>query len=217
MLRKIQDRVTGEPYYSEVSTGRQFRRTTCALSWPWAEEAGCVIVLGELRNPPTQLGARRHVHVLAELRSHKPHELLDTTERFQCLFLFQRLVTSGSDDRVVLLDDYNDTRRRERKPILRTTDPAAWHGKGEGMMPYYISLVQRRVEEEKSLFFGPDCAARDDVRRAGKGDLTRKMLEMPGVCALCWAVEEIDVNSLDEWHIRNRVRYSGPADALGGY
>lgn len=217
MVRKLYDNVTGEPYFLEVRTNRQFRRTACGLAWPWGDlVAGCVLVLGELRAPPNALGARRHLHVLAEERSFSTDEMLDHAERLQALWLFPRVITPSSDKRIILLDAFNDARRRERKPILRSSDPAMWQGKGDGMLPYYVSLLQARITDDKSLFFGADCSARDEAKRMNEKDLSRKMVEEPGVCALSWALEEIDANPMPEWGARHRGHY-GPADAVGGY
>ena len=42
------------------------------------------------------------------------------------------------------------------------------------------------------------------------------MIQWPGVCALCWALEAIDMQPMGEWGGRLSGA-GGPADALGGY
>lgn len=200
----------------DPGTGIEYRRTVCALAWPYGDAQGCAIVLGELRNPPNILGARRHLHVLDERRSANPDKLLDEATRMQVRWIFPTVITPVEDPRCILIDAYNAERRRERLPVLRTAEPIAWKGKGEGILPYYVALIQRRVVDDKSLHFGPNCTARDDMQRIGNDDLSGRMIELPGVCALSWAVENIDVDALPEWHERTHIT-AGPADLLGGY
>jgi hypothetical protein len=216
MLRKLTSNITGEPYLRDTVTGIEYRRTACALAWPYGDAQGCVLAMGELRNPPSILGARRHLYVLDERRSASPEKLLEETTRLQAKWLFPFALTPDEDPRVILIDAYNTERRRARLPILRTAEPTGWRGKGEGLLPYYMALIQRRITDDKSLHFGDRCTARDETQRAGKDDLGRKMIEMPGACALSWAVENIDVDALPEWHERKQV-VAGPADLLGGY
>ena len=45
---------------------------------------------------------------------------------------------------VSLGDDANDEQRRLRRPLLRFGDPQGWQGHGEGLLPFYHALVQRR-------------------------------------------------------------------------
>ncbi|MFR8276312.1 MAG: hypothetical protein ACLU98_08250 [Desulfovibrio fairfieldensis] len=46
--------------------------------------------------------------------------------------------------------------------------------------------------------------------------MDRAMIQWPGVCALCWALEAIDMQPMGEWGGR-QSGVGGPADALGGY
>jgi len=215
MLRK-KIGIIGDPYLLDVTTGTEYRRTVCALAWPYADVHGCVIVIGELRHPPAMMDARRHVHVLGEARSASPDKLLEEAARMQVKWLFPTVVTPVGDPRITLVDQYNADRRRARLPVLRLVEPSAWRGKGEGLLSYYMAILQRRITDDKSLHFGPDCTARDEAQRAGKDDINRKMIEMPGVCALAWAVENMDVEAQPEWYERRHI-IGGPADQHGGY
>ena len=216
MFKKLRDIITGEPYIKDMESGRQFRRTACALAWPYGQESGSVITLGELYAPPNQLGARRHVHVLQERRSFDAEELLQGASLMQRRYVVDVLVTPVDDERFMLLEEYNDRQRRARLPQLRTDDPVTWKGRGEGLIPYYAELAGRRLGAEKSLYFGTDCSGSLELERLSPDDARRRALEMPGVCALCWALEYIDANPMPEWGERSQVQ-GGPADPLGGY
>lgn len=69
---------------------------------------------------------------------------------------------------------------------------------------------------EKSLYFGGDCSGSLEMENLEPKDASRKALEMPGVCALCWALEYLDVNPMPEWGERRHAE-GGPADPVGGY
>lgn len=218
MLTQRYDVATGEPYLQEVSSPkRMFRRVVAALAWPFGVVPGCLLVLGEIRTPPNRLTARRKLVVLAEERDMDATALLDLAVRKQALFRFPNLVTPESDPRVVLLDDFNDHQRRNRRAVLRIVSPLGWtSAKGEGLLPYYFGFFNRRLVGEKSIDFGPVCTARDEMARLGPDDMRRTMIELPGVCALCWAVEEMDEQPMPEWGEKRSVGV-GPADAIGGY
>ena len=153
MLKRLTDIITGEPYLEDVQ-GRQYRRAVCALAWPWHPLPGAVVVLGEMRHPPTVMGEARHIYLLAEERSDSPAQLIQTAERYLLRFKTPRIVTPEDDRRIALLDVENDKRRQERKSPLRTEPPLMWHGKGEGLLPYYLSLLQARVKDAKTLELG---------------------------------------------------------------
>ena len=216
MFKKLRDIITGEPYIQDMNTKRRFRRTVSALAWSYGQESGSVITLGELYAPPNQLGARRHVHVLREVRSFDSEELLQSASLMQGRYVVNVLVTPIDDERFILLEEYNDRQRRARLPRLRADNPVNWKGRAEGMIPYYAEMVGRRLGAEKSLYFGGDCSGSLEMENLEPKDANRKALEMPGVCALCWALEYLDANPLPEWGER-RWNMDGPADTLGGY
>lgn len=216
MFKRLRDLISGEPFIQDMASGVRYRRTVSALAWAYGQEAGSVITLGELHAPPNQLGSRRHVHVLREMRAFDAEELLDTASLMQGLFAVSVLVTPVDDERFMILEEYNDRRRRARLPQLRADSPATWRGRGEGMIPYYAELVSRRLVAEKSLYFGTDCSGSRELERLSPEDANRKALELPGVCALSWALEYLDMNTPPEWGERRRAE-GGPADALGGY
>ena len=216
MLNRLTDIITGEPYLADVR-GRQYRRVVCALAWPWHPLPGAVVALGEMRHPPTVLGEARHIHLLAEERSDSPAQLILTAERYLLRFKAPRIVTPEDDRRIALLDVENDKRRQERKSPLRTEPPLMWHGKGEGLLPYYLSLLQARVKDAKTLELGPDTGLPIEATQASAEDaMSGAMIQWPGVCALCWALEAIDMQPMGEWGGRLSGA-GGPADALGGY
>lgn len=215
-VRLLHDNVTSEPYFQERGNGRQFRRIVGALAWPFTDIPGCLLMVGELRNKPNVLGARRHLHVLAEYRTPDVSELLDGVARLQENWLCGLWVTPTDDPRIALLDDYNDMLRRERRRRIRFVSPPGWEGNGGRLMSLYLGLIQQRIVGEKSLQFGQGCTARDEARRLDRSAMQGKLLEHPGAAALFWAVAEMDLHPLPELGERGK-QPSGPACALGGY
>lgn len=217
MLRCLKDNITGEPFLRDHE-GRDYRRTVCALGWPWSPLPGCVLVLGEMRHAPTTLGERRHIRLLFEEWSTSPAKLLETAERALRLYGARRIITPEDDPRIALVDADNDARREDRRVPLRTESPLAWHGRGEGLLPYYLSLLHARVKDSKTLFLGASSRLPGDVALADSETTPPQsaMLQWPGLCALAWAVEALDMQPVREWHARATLP-GGPADALGGY
>lgn len=214
-LTQATDALTGETYFREPRTGRQFRRVVGGFAWPFAVQPGCLLILGEERNPPCVVGERRHVHVLAEYRDRDVAALMDMGARLQEDWACRVWVTPCDDPRVILLDDYNDTLRRERRRLIRITEPRAWRADGARLIPFYLGILQQRIVSEKTLHFGTDCTASDEARRLGHGNTTDKVVEHPGAAALFFALAEIDVNPMPEWG--GRGKHGGAADPVGGY
>ena len=170
-IRTLRDAMTRETFFLENRTGRQFSRIVAALAWPHGIAQGCVIVLGEIRGRPAVLNVHNHVHVLREYRSGDVADLVDMAVRLYEGWSASCVITPGEDRRVVFLDAANDDLRRERRRRIRMTDPQAWNGSGERMLPFYLGLLQQRIVEEKTLFFGPDCTAASETQRLGSGDV----------------------------------------------
>lgn len=124
--------------------------------------------------------------------------------------------TPIADNRAYLLDDANDDLRRLRRPLLRFGDPQGWQGRGEGLLPFYHALVQRRTMSEKTLFLGDACTGADEITRLQEEDMLKKPTDFPGAAALCFALAEIDVAPWPEWGERAKP-CGGSADDLGGY
>lgn len=212
-IRTLRDAMTRETFFLENRTGRQFSRIVAALAWPHGMARGCVIVLGEIRGRPAVLNVHNHVHVLREYRSGDVADLVDMAVRLYEDWSASCVITPGDDRRVVFLDAANDDLRQERRRRIRMTDPQAWNGSGERMLPLYLGLLQQRIVGEKTLFFGPDCTAASETQRLGSEDVDRRMTDYPGAAALLWAVAEMDLNRR-----RGEAReHVGPADRLGGY
>lgn len=116
------------------------------------------------------------------------------------------------------MDADNDARREERRVPLRTEPPLAWHGRGEGLLPYYLSLLHARVKDGKTLFLGASSRLPADVALADRDDVSPQsaMLQWPGLCALAWGVEALDMQPAAAWGARQTLP-DGPADTLGGY
>lgn len=218
MLRALTDVITGEPYLVDTASGREYRRTVCTLAWPWHPRPGWVVVLAEYRHRPTVMHEARHIDVLAEISSASPEELIRAAERCMRIYHVPRLITPEGDYRIALIELENDRRRAERKPPLRTESPATWNGKGEGLLPFYTSLLHARIVEAKTIKFGNSSLPAEvqpviaDADNAGKS-----MLCWPAACALFWALEAIDLYPVPEWGGSDRKRPSGPADIIGGY
>ena len=113
-------------------------------------------------------------------------------------------------------DDVYDNLRRLRRPLLQYGDPQGWKGRGEGLLPFYHALVQRRTKSEKTLFLGDACTGADEIAKLQAEDMTKKPTDFPGAAALCFALAEIDVDPWPDWGERTKL-YGGPADELGGY
>lgn len=216
-VRLLRDLITGERYYRETATGMAFRRTVGSLVWPCGERPGCLVVLGETRSPQNVLGTRRHdVHRLEESRSDDVSVLVSQMARMTEDWLVRYWSTPMADNRVYLLDDANDNQRRLRRPLLHYGDPQGWQGRGEGLLPFYHAMVQRRTKSEKTLFLGDACTGADEIAKLQAEDMTQKPTDFPGAAALCFALAEIDVDPWPEWGERTKL-YGGPADELGGY
>ena len=215
-MRMIRSELTGEPYYLESRTGRLFRRMVGALAWPYGETEGCVMVLGESHGNGNVYGGRHHVYVLDEERSINATALFDAMGIMQDQWLVRVWSTPITDNRVWMLDDWNDQRRRARLRRLSIADPVGLAGKGEGQIPFYHTLVQRRTLDEKTLFLGDRCSAAPDIDRMDEQDTNKKVIEYPGAAALFFALAEIDLNPMPESEQRQN-KHRGPADPLGGY
>lgn len=203
-----------ESWYRENAGGRRFRRIAGALAWPFADSPGCLLLLGELFQPPVVSGERRHLHVLAEYRTPDVGELLDEAVRLQEDWLCGLWVTPTDDPRIVLLDARNSALRRERRRRIRFVSPPGWEGQSEPLAALYLGLIQQRIVGEKSLQFGRDCTARDEARRLDRSAMQGKLLEHPGAAALFWAVAEMDLHPVPD---RGSGPALGPACLLGGY
>lgn len=216
-VRFLHNFITREPFFQECSTGMNFRRIVGALAWPFKEKAGCAVVLGETCSRQNILGTRRHdVHKLEEKQSLDPAELLDMTVIMAGQWMVKSWATPLCDRRSYLLEDVNEERRRMRRPALRYGDPLGFSGKGEGLLLFYHSLVQRRTMSEKTLFLGHGACA-DEIAGLRYADESTSILEFPGPAALCFALAEIDVDPLEEWGDKKDWSAFGPADDLGGY
>lgn len=219
-VRLLRDLITGERYFKDAATDMAFRRIVGALVWPCGDrgrDRGCLVVLGETRSRQNFLGERRHdVYILEECRSDDVSVLVSRMARMTEDWFVKHWSTPTDDHRVYLLDDVNDHRRRLRRPILQYGDPQGWQGRGEGLLPFYHALIQRRTKSEKTLFIGDACTGADEILKLQADDMTRKPTDFPGAAALCFALAEIDVNAMPEWGERAKP-YGGPADQLGGY
>lgn len=212
----LTDVVSGERYFRALSTGMLFRRTVGALVWPCGDRNGCLLVLGEARTAQNVLGGRHAVHKLEEVRGQDVNTLTAALARLNEDWLVRFWATSTADRRTYLLDDLADEQRRLRRPVARYGDPQGWKGTGEGLLPFYHALVQRRTMGEKSLFFG-ECAGADQVGKMSDEDMTKKPTDFPAAAALFFALAEIDLNQLPEWGEHHMRPGSGPADLVGGY
>lgn len=144
-IRTLRDAMTQETFFLENRTGRQFSRIVAALAWPHGIAQGCVIVLGEIRGRPAVLNVHNHVHVLNEYRSGDVADLVDMAVRLYEDWSASCVITPGDDRRVVFLDAINDDLRRERRRRIRITDPQAWNGSGERVLPFYLGILQQRI------------------------------------------------------------------------
>lgn len=219
-MAKVQcliDALTGEQYFVEAATGRAFRRIVGALVWPCGKRPGCLVVLGETRSRLNVLGAHRHdVHRLEEARSDDVSVLVSQMARMTKDWLVRYWSTPTADNRVYLLDDVNDDLRRLRRPLLQYGDPQGWRGQGEGLLPFYHALVQRRTRNEKTLFLGDACTGADEIAKLQVDDMGSKPTDFPGAAAIFFALAEIDLIPIPEWG-EWRSAAGGPADPLGGY
>lgn len=216
-VRLLKDLITGEPYFKEVATGMAFRRIVGSLVWPCGERQGCLVVLGETRSRQNALGIRRHdVHRLEEVRSDDVAVLVSQMARMTEDWLVRYWATPMADPRVYLLDDTNDNQRRLRRPLFHYGDPQGWQGKGEGLLPFYHALVQRRTRSEKTLFLGDACKepmkSQSCRRKIWHKSLRTFRARRP--CALRSRKSTL-IHGRNGANEPNFV--GGPADDLGGY
>lgn len=216
-VRLLTDIITGERYFRDLSTGVCFRRITGALAWAADDKPGAVIVIGETRSTQNALGIGRHdVHVLEERTHDDVSMLLAYMGRMTEDWLVRVWATPVADKRTYMLDDLAADMRAIRRPAPRYADPQGWSGKGEGLMPFYFALVQRRTQTEKTLFFGQVCRAADEIGKLQAADMARKPTDFPAAAALFFALAEVDVTPYRD--TRECEEYlSGPADLVGGY
>ena len=216
-VRMLRDIITGERYFRDLSSGVCFRRVVGALSWPVEDKPGALIVLGETRSTQNALGIGRHdVHVLEEQTHDDVSMLLAYMGHMADDWLVRIWATPVTDKRTYMLDDLAADMRAIRRMAPRYADPQGWSGKGEGLMPFYFALVQRRTQTEKTLFFGQVCRAADEIGKLQTEDMIRKPTDFPAAAALFFALAEVDVTPYRETRVRGEY-LSGPADLVGGY
>lgn len=217
-MQILTDRFTGEAYFKETITGRQFRRTTGALVWPCVDKGGCALVLGELRSIDNSLATVRHdLFKLEEKQSADPAELCEWAMLLTDSWFVKSWATPLCDKRAYMLDDVNAELRKLRRPRIRYGDPQAWTGKGEGQLPFYHALIQRRTMSEKTLFLGDYSQAAFELERLGFEDANSSLLNFPSAAALCFAVAEVDLNPRYGSRLKSYAESFGPADGVGGY
>jgi hypothetical protein len=214
----LYDHISSEPYLLETRTNRMLRRVVGALAWPYGETDGCALVLGEIRTPQAMVGGRHELFVLAEGQTADAQELVRLAAVLQSLWLVRRWSTPLYDTRIYLIDDYNDElrRRRESRSRIVIGDPPGWSGKGEGLIPMYHAFIRRRTVSEKTLHFGRESMAAEEIRRMGEANIKTPVTHFPSAAAAFWAVASIDFEPMPEWGERTKGR-GGPADLVGGY
>lgn len=216
-VRMLTDSVTGEKYFQDVLTRKGFRRISAALVWPCGDRPGSLVVLGESRARENVLDGRHLVHFLDEVRHQDVKSLVDAMVRMTEDWMVRLWATPMIDGRVYLLDDANDEQRRLGRRQLRFGDPNGWRGHGEGLMPFYHALVQRRTKGEKTLFLGEKCTGADELGKLRADDMGKKPTDWPGAAALCFALAAFDLSTMPEWGERRTRVDCGPADSMGGY
>ena len=216
-IKVLTDNFTHEQYFKDTKTGLQFRRMSGSIVWPHGEIPGCVTVLGESRASQNFLGQRRHdVHLCEEYRSLDLSMLIDKTQNLTRSWHVLRWATPLCDYRFYLLDDANDELRKLRSPLIRYSDPLGWSGRGEDLIPFYMSLVRRRTQSEKTLFLGSPCWAADEMRQIDEATSERPTA-YPAAAALWFALAEFDLNPMSE-RLNDRIgSVKDFADPVGGY
>ena len=218
-VRLLTDAITRERYFLEPVTGIKFRRMLGAIVWPYGELDGCAVVLGETCSRQNIVGVRRHdLHKMEEYQSNSPTGLVDKLGLMTNDWMIRNWATPLCDQRAYLIEDANDELRKQRRHVMRYGDPLGWSGKGEGLLLFYHALVQRRTENEKTLFLGADSQCAAEIGKLKFEDARMSVLERPSAAALCFAVAEIDLNVKTEWGAgRFDGESFGPADEMGGY
>lgn len=213
-LTTLRDGISGELYFLERESGRSYRRIAGSIVWPFGEAEGCVIVLGEARSPLPVLGEEtRLVFKLAEFQSQSVSELADALPVFGKKWKADYWATPTADKRACLIDKLNDSLRLRREPKIRYGDPQGWQGRGEGLLPFYHALVQRRTMDRKTLILnGGKCV--DELGRMAFEDIGKSPACFPSAAALCFALAEIDIGNRG---FGGKRMDDGPADSLGGY
>ena len=212
----VKDFMTNVPFFRNAATNVEYRRIVGGLAWPDGGKQGCAVILGELRNSDNTLQNRHHIHRLDERLFDDVSNVVAAAATMQDEWMTTIWATPINDSRVYLIDDYNDERRKMRRPGLRYGNPYRWAGKGEGLISYYMELVVRRTRDEKTLTFNLPSACADAISKLDSRDEDRKPTDFPAAAALFFALAEIDGNPMPLWGRRERIDM-GPADLVGGY
>ena len=218
MFKRLTDVITKERYYQDVFSKTDYRQSVCALSWPWYPRPGCVIVLAERRSCPNSLGADYHIDIKAEILSQSDQELIESAANLMSKFCVPYLITPVDDKREILIEYENDKRREKKVPTIRIQHPTSWVGQGEDVLPFYVSMLKRRLVDAKTLHFSQLSQIPTDIKTVLGSDkmaLDIQIRRYPSICALCWAIEFIDEqNKID---VNYDKLLAGAADRIGGY
>lgn len=214
-LKVLRDFITSERYFQEPVTGINFRRIAAGMAWPYEERPGCAVVLGETRAKPNEYGTERHnVHKLIEISEYDASRLVELAASITEEWFVENWALPVYDKRACLVEDVNDLQRKRRRPQISYGDPLGFYGKGEGLLPFYHSLVQRRTANEKTLFLGEGSCG-DELAAFNFTDQNTSIIAYPSAAALCFALAEIDLG--DKACLNLNPDKLGPADDLGGY
>lgn len=214
-IKALRDYINGETWYLDSVSGMGFGRLSFGAAWPSGELAGTIAILGESRSAPAEYGLARHdVHKLLELQEMEAAALVERMRFISSEWPNASWAVPLYDRRACLIEDANMGLRAKRKPRIACNDPQGFSGKGEGLLPFYHALVQRRTMSEKTLFLGEGESA-DQIARLGFADAGASVCEFPAAAALCFALADIDLG-----HGQKRAldpEALGPACDLGGY
>lgn len=200
------------PYY-ESEDGRAFRRIAGGVAWPFGDQAGVVLVVGEDLDEDMDHGAR-HLRVLAEVREHLGLSFVELRPMLACMAELRRTMQArpwygelGPWGRIV--SEFNGAQAKLRQPTVAVYPPP-----GKMDFAFHAGLVRRRVMHEKTLHLGQGAlGAKLGLLPA---DLTGEThAPHPEAAALFYAVAGLDLTTRTATSLPERKH--GMADRAGGY
>lgn len=209
-LRRFVDQFTREVQYFDRDAKISYQRLVGGVAWPHDARAGAVVVVGEHRSPLPGMEAHR-VDVLAEYAAQGVDELMNKMAEWQDRFGCMDWRTPLNAPEMQMAQDFNEERRRWRKPVLEIASPAAV--RGERTFRAYHRLVERRTRHVKTLFFGEGSMIARDYKARHKDDVNKRLEIFPVVAAFMYAFADIELN---RGSAASRP-VSGVADSIGGY
>ncbi|WP_156900647.1 hypothetical protein [Maridesulfovibrio bastinii] len=211
-LKPVISPVSGKRILKDVETGRNYRRVSGGVAWPYDIKPGAVAVLAEDIKPVRGTDHHR-VEVVAEFL-HEDHETLcREMANLQDMLQVEVWRTPLNHAGTRLVQMFNERRQRLRLPCLDLVSPPAMNG--SRTFRDYDRLVDRRTRNIKTLHFGQSQAVLE-YNILGRDDLGHKLEEFPPVAAVLYALAGLDLENAAAGFVQDNY-FSGMTHSTGGY